>query len=356
MHRPYYALLILIAGLTLATWLLGLITLLIAATMAASIFLTPLAPGLTWPGSTPLQVRFALVSILVTLALFIAAISWIVARTTRAGFEGAQRAFMRERELVKLKDQLIVSANHELRTPIMALYGNVEFLMALGERITPEQRTTLLQRALGAGDILLGLLNTIFDASLAESKLQLAPRTLAIGPLITALLEAFDPREIGEPALAPGNYQARDITLVLPPNLTVYADEKRLRQVLLNLLSNALKYSEPGTPITITAEIVAAAEPAMVQITVRDRGLGIPPAEAGQLFQQFARLPRDIAGKVRGTGMGLYLCRLLIEAMGGCITVASTGIPGEGASFIFTLPQVAPEPVPTPAMSISKRA
>lgn len=78
-----------------------------------------------------------------------------------------------------------------------------------------------------------------------------------------------------------------------------------------------------------------------MQIAVRDWGLGVPTTEAGLLFQRFVRLDRDVAGTVRGTGLGLYLCRTLIEAMGGKIWVQSSGIAGEGSTFTFTLPLAA---------------
>lgn len=341
----YYAFIILITGLTLPLWLLWVTSAIIIFTTGLTLFLTPLAPSLLGQGVEPVPLRFAAVGILVTLDCFFAVIGWLVSRTARASLASAQHALQREQELVKLKDQFIVSANHELRTPIMALYGNIEFLMALGGRANAEQANKLMQRALNAGDIVLGLLNTIFEASVTEASLpclSLHPVTLA--PLIKATLETFDPREIGEPTLAVAEYTTRAITLECPPTLTVQADEKRLRQVFLNLLTNALKYSPSGSPISIHAALVQDAAH-MVRITVRDYGLGVPPAEAPKLFQQFVRLERDVAGTVRGTGVGLYLCRTLVEAMGGRIGVASSGVPGEGSAFYFTLPLAATDEV-----------
>jgi signal transduction histidine kinase len=127
-----------------------------------------------------------------------------------------------------------------------------------------------------------------------------------------------------------------------------------VRQVLINLISNALKYSEPGAPIDITAQesprtLVTrgrrqdTGERRYVRLSVRDRGLGVPPEFIPQLFQRFVRLPRDIAGPVRGTGVGLYLCRTYVEAMGGEIGVESSGVPGNGSTFNFTLPRPTPE-------------
>jgi len=132
--------------------------------------------------------------------------------------------------------------------------------------------------------------------------------------------------------------------------------------VLINLLSNALKYSAAGTPIAITAVAFVdrqrlrtthgtwplgqsrggAKSPsmlvAMAQVSVQDQGLGVSPRDVSKLFNRFVRLERDIAGNVRGAGVGLYLCRMLVEAMGGRIWVESSGVPGEGSAFSFTLP------------------
>jgi signal transduction histidine kinase len=144
----------------------------------------------------------------------------------------------------------------------------------------------------------------------------------------------------------------------------VWADEGRLRQVLVNLVGNALKYSDAGTPLEIAGvertsqrtdwrrpwnlahEEVAQRQ---VRVSIRDHGLGVPPRDISKLFNRFVRLERDIAGSVRGTGVGLYMCRVLIEAMGGHIWVESSGVPGEGSTFSFELPEAATEPASSTA-------
>jgi signal transduction histidine kinase len=269
------------------------------------------------------------------------------------------RAQEREHELAALKDQFIIDANHELRTPIMALYNNLEILAALEQRgAAPEQRARILQRALRSGDAVLRLLTSVLDTGALEGRApRLTLKPVPLAPLVRAVLETFDPREVGDPEMRPGDYEARAVTVNVAPDLTAWADEDRVRQVLVNLLANALKYSPPGAPISVAAGQLAPATSGRrgrgrgageaprgttIQVSVRDRGLGVPPRDIPKLFNRFVRLERDIAGPVRGTGVGLYLCRVLVEAMGGQIWVDSNGVPGEGSTFSFTLPGAVP--------------
>jgi len=131
--------------------------------------------------------------------------------------------------------------------------------------------------------------------------------------------------------------EQRKVYLDIPAHLSVQADAGRLRQVLLNLSINALKYSEQGTPIAFAARAMMDSVPSVV-ISVLDKGKGIPPQQQGHLFQRFYRLERDVNSPVRGTGLGLYISRRLIESMDGKIGVESTGIEGAGSAFYIQLP------------------
>jgi signal transduction histidine kinase len=117
----------------------------------------------------------------------------------------------------------------------------------------------------------------------------------------------------------------------------VRADPARLRQVLLNLTVNDLKYSYVGTPITFSARTVLDQIPSAI-ISVMDKGKGIKPQDQAQLFQRFVRLESDLNSAVRGSGLGLYISRRLIEAMVGKIWIESTGINGAGSTFHIQLP------------------
>lgn len=124
--------------------------------------------------------------------------------------------------------------------------------------------------------------------------------------------------------------------LCIPPSLAVQADPARLRQVLLNVSVNALKYSPPGSPIIFSARPIRDPVPSVV-MSVIDKGNGIAPRDQDRLFQRFIRLERDLNSTIRGSGLGLYISRRLVEAMGGKIWVESSGIPGEGSSFNIQL-------------------
>ena len=256
-------------------------------------------------------------------------------------------AYERARQLDQLKDEFISHVNHELRSPVMALQGHVELLLLTQDTLAPEERRTYLERAKRAGDDLVALVTSILAARNAEREAETTvPEPVAVVEALKSALLLVDPRD--------GRQVERELRVNIPMGMEVWAEPVRVRQILTNLLSNALKYSPPGTPVDISASIVSAEpdEPRrrmllghaahqprrMAEIAVRDYGMGIPPDQAPLLFNRFARLPRDLASNVPGNGLGLYLCRALADALGGSITVESPGIDGEGTTFYLRLP------------------
>lgn len=259
-------------------------------------------------------------------------------------------AYARAQQLDALKDQFIAHVNHELRSPVMALQGHVELLLLTEDSLLPDERHAYLERAKRAGDDLVSLVTSILSVRRMEQDGDaVLPERVDVRDAVEAAIRFIDPRE--------GNQIERELRLHIPAGLEVWADPVRVRQLLTNLLSNAVKYSPPGSPVEVTAEVMssaamqaerrlwwqrntsqAAEERRMVQVTVRDYGLGIPPDQIPLLFTRFVRLPRDLASNVPGNGLGLYLCRALAEAMGGAIQVESTGIEGEGSAFQIRLP------------------
>lgn len=256
-------------------------------------------------------------------------------------------AYQRARQLDELKDQFISHVNHELRSPIMALHGHVELLLLTEGTLSREERHTYLERAKRAGDGLVSLVTSILDVRKLEHDAEnFTPEAVDVREALEAALRLVDPHE--------GKGIERELRISMPTGLAILGEPVRLRQIFTNLLSNAVKYSAPGTPITVDAQIVAgppsAAEPRqrrrprVVEITVRDHGLGIPPDQLPLLFNRFARLPRDLASNVSGNGLGLYLCHSLAQVMGGRIWAESSGVEGEGSAFHLQLPLAALSP------------
>lgn len=234
-------------------------------------------------------------------------------------------AYEHQKELDHLKDQFIITASHELRTPLTAVLGYIELLASYNANLTVEARADFIAKAHRGCDELTLMVNNIMDASRVQIdvenvKLEQVSLVESVQHVLE-ILEAMIRRE-------------RRVTCIdIPSDMVVMADTVRLRQILLNLVGNALKYSPPGSNIEIACE----ADDEYVTTRVRDYGSGVPLADQTHLFERFVRLERDMNSPVRGAGLGLYICKQLVLAMGGRIWVESTGVPQEGSTFIFTL-------------------
>jgi len=255
----------------------------------------------------------------------------VVALTNAQLYQELRTAHQQLQELDSLKDQFMITASHELRTPLTSVQGYLELLAQYDEMLPPEDRRDFLQKARWGCDELVVMLNNIMDTSRLEVD----------AGIKAALMEPLEVRQVLEsvidlikPHLA---HSQREVHFNVPGQLYVLADPLRLRQVLLNISTNALKYSPPGSPLLYAAQRSFYRVPC-VTISISDRGAGIPPHEQEKLFQRFVRLERDINSPVRGSGLGLYISRRLIEAMNGRIWVESRGIPGEGSTFYIQLP------------------
>ncbi|QBD82199.1 hypothetical protein EPA93_41960 [Ktedonosporobacter rubrisoli] len=236
-----------------------------------------------------------------------------------------REACERQKELDRLKDQFIMTASHELRTPLTAIQGYIELLSEYNSTLSVEARGNFIAKAHRGCDELALLVGNIMDASrvrIDAENIKLIPVLLRESIMyVLEILEAICKRE------------KRRISLSVSPELCVMADDMRLRQVLLNLVSNALKYSPPETDI----EIAVIEDDTWVIVSVRDYGAGVPPSDQPRLFERFVRLDRDMNSPVRGAGLGLYICKQLVGAMGGQIWIESSGVGGEGSTFAFTL-------------------
>ena len=244
-------------------------------------------------------------------------------------------AYERQRQANELQEQFLLHVGHELRTPLMALGSFLELLKQYFDKLNPVERTQLLTRALANYEELVSLVNGVLDAirvtgAFPSSRCEGVP----VHRVVQEVLAHLDPRDV----------QAYTIRLQVAEQVLVWADPQSLYHVLQNLLSNVFKYVPTQTIITIKTEQPAPFSP--VCLSVQDAGPGIPPEELPLLFEKFVRLKRDLGGPTRGTGLGLYICKRLVEAMGGRIWVESSGRKGEGSRFCMTLPPIPPSSLP----------
>jgi glutamate:GABA antiporter len=236
-------------------------------------------------------------------------------------------AYEKLSQVDQLKDAFLTTASHELRTPLTIVQGYLELLGEVNDA-SPEVRRAFLTKALRACDELVLLQANIMDASRVQfDAAAIICSDLPLKETCCSVIELFEPLIL---------QQERQVEIDVAVGIKVWADETRLKQVLRNLIANALRYSPDKTPIRITAQVEPEHE--MVRISVIDHGAGIPPDKQEAIFDKFVRLERDMHGIIRGSGLGLYITRQLVEAMQGTITVESSGVENEGSTFSFTLP------------------
>ncbi len=262
------------------------------------------------------------------------------------------QAYAQTRQLDELKERFITNVNHELRTPVMTVLGYIDYLQRTWQALPPEHLMRGFQKAREVGEQLMRLIESILDVRRIDETIVENPEPVALRAVCAQALQLVDPRE--------AHLEGRAIPIDIPEGLAVWGETTRVQQVLTNLISNAGKYSPPGTPIEVAAQALPAAsskdksrrkkdeampEQAMVEIRVRDYGFGIPPEQLPLLFNRFVRLPRDLASTITGNGLGLYLCRTLVTAMRGQIWAESSGVAGEGSTFIIRLPLCTFNPV-----------
>ncbi|MBI5927499.1 MAG: response regulator [Aquabacterium sp.] len=252
---------------------------------------------------------------------------FIADTTERRTMEAGLREKAAAERANKAKSEFMASMSHELRTPLNGILGFSRLLqMQDASNLRADQ-----QRKLGhietAGQSLLRLINELLEVSRIEAgaiKLHIAPVVLA--PVLSETVA------LAEPLAAP---RGARLTCVGDPSLAVQADGHRLGQILLNLVSNAIKYGPAGGIVTVQVEQVGDADP-MVEVAVQDQGPGLTLAQQAQLFQAFNRLGAE-RSQIEGVGLGLVITRGLVELMGGQLCVHSE--PGQGARFAVRLPR-----------------
>jgi two-component system, OmpR family, phosphate regulon sensor histidine kinase PhoR len=243
----------------------------------------------------------------------------------------ALRDLTEVRRLEELKAEFVATASHELRTPLAAVYGAAQTLRRHDFALDEAGRERFVSLIVDESERLGRIVNDILLAN-----------QLDIGR-VELRTEVFDPAELVERVVEGARIHAPPTIALIaaahPPLSPIASDRDRVRQVLTNLLENAMKYSPQGGRI----EVGVSANGQMVRFYVRDEGLGIPSQEQTRIFDKFYRLDPQMTGGVGGTGLGLYICNELVQRMGGRIWVESDE--ESGSIFLFEIP--ANESAPT---------
>jgi signal transduction histidine kinase len=225
------------------------------------------------------------------------------------------------REMDRLKDEFLAITGHELRTPVAGIRGIAQLLQRRGRQLDGDAVAGALAALTDQADYMARLVDELLDVSrLRTNRLPMEIASVDIAPILHAAVRAIQPQ--------------REIRVEASPPIQVLGDADRLLQVFTNLLDNAVKYSQPGTPVDLEAH----ARNGEARITVRDRGIGVPAEARQHLFERFYRA-ENASLQAGGLGLGLYLCREIIERHNGTIELSSEV--GEGSAFSVTLPLAA---------------
>lgn len=247
------------------------------------------------------------------------------------------RDLTEQREIERMKDEFLATVSHELRTPLTSLLGAIGLLAGGAAGVLPPKALSLAEMARRNGERLGRLIDDILDLTRLEGdRLVLHMRALALPPLLDEALAAHQ-----------GYAQRARVRLVLQPGSgaplpAVRLDADRFAQVMANLLSNAIKHS----PAEGAVRVIVQPQGDGVAVTVRDQGPGIDPRFRARLFEKFSQADGTDRRALGGTGLGLYIARMLVERMGG--RIRADEVAGEGASFTVEFPAAAgaaPAPV-----------
>jgi signal transduction histidine kinase len=225
------------------------------------------------------------------------------------------------------KSAFMSNMSHELRTPLNAIIGFTRIVQRKAQGVLPEKQIDNLDKVLSSSEHLLGLINTVLDiAKIEAGRMDVIYGRFPIGPLIETCATTT------QPLLRPGVRLALD----MPPGLPgLNSDQDKVRQILLNLLSNAAKFTHAGS-ITVSARAEAVPESPLLTIEVIDTGIGMNEEQLGRVFEEFQQADSSTTREYGGTGLGLPISKHLARLLGGDLTV--TSVAGVGSTFTVTIP------------------
>ncbi|MCD4785501.1 MAG: GAF domain-containing protein [Candidatus Eremiobacteraeota bacterium] len=230
------------------------------------------------------------------------------------------RDITKEKEIERMKEEFLATITHDLKSPLASIMGYTELILNPKLGTVTQNQKEFLNAILRASNTLQILINNILESTRMEAgKMTFNPVLFKLSDLVTEIAEMF------RPLLA---HKSLNFEAPVDTSIVVYGDREKLREVFINLISNALKFTPEGGLISIGGVKLNG----QAEVRVSDTGKGIPNSEIPKLFQKFSQ----VKGEKRGTGLGLYICKRIVEAHEQKIWVES--VVGEGTSFIFTLP------------------